>query len=389
MAASVSTRFKQLITSGYQMVSRVEVINPAGTVLLDSANPTSPLNVVSGSIHCDRTAAFRRSVSDLTIVDDTGGLVPTTASDYFSAVSGNELRLSVGMIVDGAKEYVVQGIFGLAGAKTEDTREGLTITLTAYDRARRYSRAQRVTPKVFDASLATPIRDAILSTLQDVNPTLTISHDSPGYLTPSQVCNTGDDPWEFCRKLAESMGYELFFDRVGNCILQKVPDPNDATVLPAWTYSEGTSATLLDAGRDQSNEQIFNGVVVTGMNPSIGSPVRVVVWDDNPASPTYWLGPYGKVPDFYQSDKIGTVDQATAAGVGRLNELKGLTEQVTFSIVPNPAMEPADVVQLVRAKSKFPAGGPGSGPVVADSFDLNLLGSQGKMTVTCRQRRLT
>lgn len=389
MAAPVSARFKELVTSGYQMISRVEVLSPAGAVLLDSDNPATPLNVVGGKISCNRAASFRRYVQDLTIADETGTLVPTLPNDFFSAVAGNELRLSVGMIVDSLNEYVVQGIFGLAGAKTEDHADGLTVTLTAYDRGRLFSRAKRIAPKVFDASNSTLIRDAIVSTLQDVAPGLVIINDSPAYLTPSQVCDTTQDPWEFCRKLADSMGYELFFDRVGNCILQKVPDPNDPAATVGWTYAEGAQAILLNVDRDQSNEQTFNGVVVTGMNPSNGSPVRVVAWDDNPASPTYYLGPYGRNPDFVQSDKVGTVDQATAMAIARLNEQKGLTEQVTFSIVPNPAMEPSDLVQLVRAKSKFPASGPGSGPLLVDSFDINLLGSQGEMSVTCRQRRLS
>jgi hypothetical protein len=390
MAATVSTQFKAQVSTGYQMISRVEVVSPAGATLLDSDNPATPLSVAGGSIRCDRVQSFRRYVENLVIIDEDGLMVPTLPSDFFSAITGNELRLHVGMMVNGEKEYVEQGTFGLAGARSDDTKEGLTITLTAFDRGRRFSRARRVTPKVFDALNSTPIYAAIVSTLQDVASGLLVFHDSPPHLTPTQSCNSGEDPWEFCRQLAESMGYELFFDRLGYCILQRIPDPNNVSILPSWVYTEGVNATMLELSRAQSNEQVYNGVVVTGMNPSSGlPPVRVLVWDDNPVSPTYYLGPYGKVPDFFQSDKIATVAQATDAGIGRLNEQKGLTEQVSFSIVPNPALEPSDVVQLIRDKSKLPASGPGSSPVVVDSFNLDLLGSQGEMVVTCRQRRLS
>lgn len=387
MAASVSELFKKQLVTGYQVVSRVEVLRSDGMAILDSDNPATPLSVASGTIRCDRSASFRRYVENLTILDESGSLIPTQALDYFSSIAGNELRLSVGMIVNGVKEYVVQGHFGLSGAKTDDTVEGMTITLTAYDRGKYFSDAARVTPKVFDAVTSTPIYSAIISTLQDIAPGLNIFHDGPVHLTPSQVCNSGDDPWEFCRALAESMGYELFFDRIGQCILQRIPDPNNVDVIPVWSYVEGQDAILLEVGRRQSNELVKNGVVVTGMNPSSGlPPVRVIVVDDNPSSPTRWGGPFGRRPFFYQSDKIVTVAQATEAGVGQLNEQKGLTEQVSFSIVPNPAMEPSDVVQLVRTKSKLPA--VGGSPVVVDSFSLDLLGSQGSMAVTCRQRRI-
>lgn len=388
MAAPVSARFLELVRDSHEVASRVEVLGPTGAVLLDSDSPSTPLDVVGGQITVDGTASFRRYINNLLIVDATGALVPTTAADYFSTVANNELRLSVGVMVDDTPEYVVQGIFHLEGAKTTDEPGGLTIALSAYDRARKYSRAKRTIPKVFDASASTLIRDAIVALLQDAYPGTTVINDGPGFLTPSQVLDTGGDPWEFARVLASSMGYDLYFDRVGNCVLSRVADPNDPALQPSWIYAEGSDSALLTVERDESNEQIFNGVVLTGENPSNGSPVRDVVWDDNPASPTYYLGPYGRVPTFIQSDKVRTVDQATAAATAELNKVKGLTEAVTFSIVPNPAIEPGDAVKITRARSKFPASGPGSEALVVDSYTVGLSATDGPMTLRCRQRRL-
>lgn len=392
MAATVSARFAQLVTGSYQLVSRVEVLGPStsgglGPVLLDSANPATPLIVANGRITVNGSASFRRYISDLAIVDPTGALVPTISAGYFSPLSNNELRLSVGIMVDGAAEYVPQGVFHLEGAKTSDTTEGLTITLSAYDRARRYSRARRLTPKVFDAAAATPISTAIASLLTDAIPGTVVLGDTPVYTTPSQTLDTGGDPWEFSRALAESMGYELFFDRYGNCILQAIPDPN-AAGPPDWVYAEGVGA-LLSVERDQSNSNVFNGVLVTGSNPSNATPVRsAMTWDTEPTSPTYYLGPYGQVPDFWQSDKIGTVDQANAAATGRLNRNKQLTEKVTFSIIPNPAIDPGDATQVVRVKSGFPSSGTGSDALVVDSFSIGLGATDGPMVCTARQRRV-
>lgn len=389
MAAPVSAGFAAQLTTGYQMVARLEVLNAAGAVILDSAAAGTPLNVVGGAINVDSAASFRRSISDLTVVDPTASLVPVTPTAFFSPASNNELRLHLGMIVNGVAEYVEQGIFGLEGARVSDTAEGLTISLSAYDRARKYSRARRVTPKVFDASASTPIWAAIESLLVDAYPGTVLLHDGSTALTPSQVLDTGGDPWEFARELAESMGYELYFNRAGACILTRVADPNDPTLVPAWSYAEGPGGGLIGVARDQSNDQVFNGQIVTGENPSNGSPVRVVVWDDDPVSPTYYQGPYGKVPDFWQSDKVRSIDQAIDAGRGRLNRTKGLTEAVEFAIVPNPAIEPGDAVRLVRVRSGFPASGPGSDALVVDSYHATLTAEGGAMTVQCRQRRLS
>jgi hypothetical protein len=387
MAAAVSARFAALVVGSYQLVARVEVLNQAGAVVLDSASSATPLQVTGGSITVDGSASFRRYISDLTIVDPTGTLVPTRATDPFSAVANNELRLSVGILVDGTAEYVPQGIFHLEGATVEDTPAGLTITLSAYDRARRYSRARRVTPKRFDQNAATPIYTAIGELLSEAVPGTTVNHSSPAHLTTEQVIDVGADPWEAARDLADSMGHELFFDRLGGCQLAAVPDPA-LIAAPHWTYAEGVTSALLSVHREQSNEETYNGVVVTGENPASAEPVRVLVTDDDPASPTYWLGAYGKVPEFWQSDKVRSVDQATAAGLGRLNRYKGGTEMVTFSIVPNPAIEPGDAVRVVRARSKMPATGPGSELLIVDRYSISLGATGGAMTVGCRQRRL-
>lgn len=392
MAAPVSARFAQLVQGdSYQLVSRVEVLSPAGAVLLDSDNPATPLTVVGGSIDVDGSASLRRRIGDLAVADTTGALVPTTASAYFSPIANNQLRLSVGLLVDGAKEYVQQGVYHLEGAATEDRPEGLTITLSAYDLGRRYARAKRVTPKVFDASSSTTIVSAITQLLVDAVPGSVLYGENPGYLTPSQVIDTGADPWEAARALADSMGHELFVNRLGQLWLQRIPDPNDPNLTVNWTYQEGAPGVrtaLLGVAREQSNEDVFNGIIVTGENPSNASPVRVVAWDTDPASPTYYLGPYGMVPDFWQSDKVRTVDQATAAAAGRLNRTKALTEQATFTVMPNPAMEPGDGTKVIRAKSGFPASGPGSGALIVDSFRLPLGAGGGAMRCRCRQRRV-
>lgn len=391
MPAPVSSRFKELVTGSHTLVARVEVLNRFGTVVLDSAAPATPLTVVGGTISVSGSASFRRYISDLTIVDPLGTLVPTSAGDPFSAIANNELRLSVGLLVDGTPEFVPQGVFHLEGAQVDDTPEGLTITLSAYDRARKYSRAKRISAKRFDQNAALPISSAIAELLSDAFPgtVLNISGPVPPHLTVEQVVDRGADPWEAARELAESMGYELYFDRYGEPWLAPVPDPS-TIVVPDWTYAEGPSGSpaLLSVTRAQSNEETYNAVFVTGENPALGSPVAAFVTDNDTQSPTFYGGAYGKVPEFWQSDKVRTTAQAEAAGQGRLNRYKGLTERVTFSIVPNPALDVADSIRIIRARSKFPASGPGSEALIADSFSVALGAEGGAMTVTCRQRRI-
>lgn len=396
MAASISPRFAQILATGtsYQMVARLEVLNAAGSVILDSASSTI-LNVVNGAIVVDGQASFTRSITDLTVVDPTYSLVPRSKSDFFSPAANNELRVSIGGMIDGVPEYVPQGIFHLEGAKVEDSAGGLSIMLSAYDRARKYSRAKRVIPRKFLASGDStwpggwPIYQAITALLQDALSGTTVLSDGPTALLPEQTVLNGEDPWETARKWADSMGYILFFDRAGDCRLQKVPNPNDPSLAVTWAYAEGAGG-LLGAVRDQSNEGVINGCAVTGMNPSNGAPVRSdMIWDTDPQSATYYLGPYGKVPEFIQSDKVRDVAAANAMATARVNQNKGLVEAVEFTVVPNPAIDPLDTVKLTRVRAGFPATGPGSEAVIVDRYTTSLSATGGAMTVQCRQRRLS
>lgn len=393
----VAAKFAKIIESGssYQMVARLEVRDPLGTTILDSASSTI-LNVTGGSIQVDGNASFTRSLQNLQVIDPTNTLVPKSKADYFSPASNNELLVSVGALIDGTPAYVLQGVFHLEGAVVEDTAEGLSITLSAYDRARKYSRSKRITPRRFLASGdptwpgGWPITEAIAALLRDAFVgTVVYTSGSPTALLPEQDVLQGTDPWETAREWADSMGYILFFDRAGDCRLQPVPNPNDPALGVNWTYAEGQGG-LLGTVRRQSNDGVFNGCAVRGVNPSNGSAVKSdMIWDSDPNSATYFEGPYGKVPQFLESDKVRDVAQANAMATAKVNENKGLVEGVEFTIVPNPAIDPLDTIKLTRVRAGFPATGIGSEAVLVDRYTVNLSATGGAMTVQCRQRRLS
>ena len=77
-------------------------------------------------------------------------------------------------------------------------------------------------------------------------------------------------------------------------------------------------------------------------------PVRVEVWDDDPASPTYRYGPFGEVPRFYTSSLVTTEAQATAAGEAILRRATGLVEGVSWTSLVDPAVDVGDIVAVVN-----------------------------------------
>jgi len=75
------------------------------------------------------------------------------------------------------------------------------------------------------------------------------------------------------------------------------------------------------------------------------------VRDMNPNSPTRWGGPFGKVPRYYSSPFVSTVAQATTVATTILSTALGLNYVINLRSVPNPALEPLDVIRV-----KYPTG---------------------------------
>ena len=93
----------------------------------------------------------------------------------------------------------------------------------------------------------------------------------------------------------------------------------------------------------------FNGVVVTGASVgATAAPVRAVAWDNDPDSPTYKDGSYGRVPMFVNDTTITTTAAAQTAANASLIALLGFSGQVTATAWVNPAMEVGDVLQVER-----------------------------------------
>jgi hypothetical protein len=132
-------------------------------------------------------------------------------------------------------------------------------------------------------------------------------------------------------------------------VARTAPAPTLDPAVSAFTFARGATAITTQQSRVAVLQNTYNGIVVTGESPDITEPVRGEAWDTNPASPTYYLGPFGKAPKFYTSTFITTQNQAQGAADSMLAAVLGHAERLEWSQVVHPGLSPFDVVLVELA----------------------------------------
>lgn len=326
-----SSAFDGYVTNGGMVSSRCDVYR--GDSLL-----ASDLRVIAGSVSVDAQSAIRRRCS-VTIVDPTGVLIPSSPGSAL-APYGNELRLFRGY----GTELLPLGVFRIESADVAD--DGVqTVSITGFDRASTIAEARLESPYIVAAGVnyATAISDLITSRFAG----LTYSFTTTTRTTPVLVFEEGADPWQAAQNMAASIGCELFLDPIGVCVLRA--EPTGVSGSAVWTYIDDSTSTIITAGNNLRAKPSYNAAIVSGESTGLAAPVRATAYDLDPASPTYFNGPYGKRPVFLKSAYITTTAQAQEAANALLTRELGGTEQLELEVIPHPAHEAGDLIRAVKA----------------------------------------
>lgn len=182
------------------------------------------------------------------------------------------------------------------------------------------------------------------------------------------------DRWTVINKLAKSLGAMVYADYEGAWNIRMVIDPARVTDFRAEV---GTEGILVNRSTNATRRECFNGVRVTWETPE-GSGT-VFVYDNNPASPTYWDGPWGrKTAPEQRLDTVTTLEQATIAAYSILDGYKGMSQQIDLVSIHDPLIEPFDVLTVRGTSLK---GAPEAHVMDAISYPL----SGGEMGAKTRQ----
>jgi hypothetical protein len=365
----VTDRWREAIKLPHTAITRSTLLNTDGT--------TTELEPISGQVTLDFRSAVRGRFDAALEDDGSGDLVPSDYTDLLTPY-GNEIQVERGIrYADGDEELVSLGVFGIEDAEVVDEDDNLTIRVSGLDRAQRMVRSNLETPVEFASGFE--VAEAILNLGLAAWPEMPYDSLVPTASTatlPKVIASEGDDRWVLMQGMAEAIGLILFFD--GDGILQLKPYQSVYTGEHRHIH-EGDGGVLVSAGTHWTREAAFNKVIATGENTELDEVYRGEAQDNTVASPTFYGGPFGKVPVFWSSPYISSNDSAQDAATSKLSQELGVSKNVNFGMVPNPAFEPGDEVHILRARSEL------NETFIIDSVQIGLASDDG-MTAETRQK---
>lgn len=331
---SVSQQFIDTLSGSHRMTAKAIVL----TDFQSGAAPTgTEIPIIDGDVRADASADVRTSLQLR-----TGGLgVWPQFPDDLLAPYGNEVWCARGLDYgNGTTEIVGLGYFRIDTTSQQVGPDG-EISVTASDRMAGIIDARLLTPVQFTPGQS--LAEAFEALVLDVYPQAEIVYDfdaDASVFTTSHIAE--QDRYGFLNDLARSRGKIMYWDYLGRLRVESPPDPD----VPVYNIASGRGGVLVELSRNLTRQGVYNAVVVNGETPGDTPPVQAIVYDNNPQSPTYWNGPFGHVPRFYQSSFITTEFSAEAAGQSILQQAIGLPYNVDFQTIVNPALEPYDTLRI-------------------------------------------
>lgn len=349
MSWSVTEGFKAALRGSHTPTMRVEILE-GGSVIASTDNLVlgEQLNVLEGSISEDRKAQVRRQAS-WTLVDRYGLFGALGVDDYTYPLRDRDVRLWRGI----GDELVPKATVQLTSLSVSADASGTTYAMAGSDRTTLLSQADwRQELEIMEGMTPHEATDAILAQVDPghlysvVGAPTTKTLDEMVFL-PGEAPN----PWEAIVKIWESAAMEVFIDALGQVKAQPFVDP--ATAPISWQFIDDEDSIRVAPLQVQVNRTTLrNGVIVQGSAPWLLYGVSAEAWDLDVNSSTYYdpanpsASLVGPRPQYIEDSLVSDESEAQALANAKLPDVLGIEEQVSFSAVPNPALEAGDVVEI-------------------------------------------
>lgn len=326
----VSDRFLARLAESHSPVTLVQLFLTDGRVV--------DVPHTGGSVTVDMAQSVRRTCT-VTCADPA--LIPRVPTDQL-ATYGAQLRISRGVdFGDGTRELVPLGVFRLDDVDG-DVSDG-PVSLQGKDRSVIVADDKFTAPYRVTGTVVSAITELIRRSIPAADIVSEIADTPIG----TRIFDVEADPWAGVQEIAAAAGAECYANADGVFIIRTLPDL--LTTDPVWSIEATEGGVYIRANRAMNADGVHNGVLARGENTSDNvAPVSALVVDNDPGSPTYWSGPFGRRPKFYSSSTLITTAGCQAAATLLLAKAKAPNASGDISSLPNPALEPGDVLRLMH-----------------------------------------
>ena len=193
------------------------------------------------------------------------------------------------------------------------------------------------------SAVALLVTDSLPYMMPGMTSRLMVGDGVPAWQVPADATFDGDSRLDTIVRWCEAAGV-YFFNLPNGTFYLRGKDDIDPTVL---TVSDGDGGVLIDANEAFSRLDLYNAVDVSFDAPEgATTPVRAFVVDDDPASPTYWSGPFGRRVKQVSDVPAKTNAEASAAAIAKLNEAKGINRGLRITGLRYPTLIPGDSIDV-------------------------------------------
>ena len=246
---------------------------------------------------------------------------------------------SATIAADGTITYVPQGIFRVYNMRQTNAE---TIRITGSDRTALLKDSKIPFPSYL---FTIPYVEVLVQKFQ--GPAVYPWYPTPVYNFPfhskllyRDIVPDAKPQYDIIKDICDAFGFRVYFNNTGTMTIGPVPDGSGAAI---WTLDYGQA--LISRERSLSREGAYNGVKAFSSDPEVTGVYAVAV-DNDSKSPTYWNGPFGRVVKEYASPFLYSVAQAQSAALAQLSRTLGVRSKVDIELVPNPLLEPFDIIQI-------------------------------------------
>jgi hypothetical protein len=317
------------LTAHHEIRVRASVLTLSGTTTADVSSM-----LVDGQVNVDASADVTRTAS-LSLLDPSRSLSIDSNSPADAALFMDRMiRLTYEVAVAG--QWVAIPVF--TGPITKLSRSGAVLSVEASGKE---ILARSAAWRPLNLRKGTPKTTAIRLILSERAGETTFSIPTLTSRLPTALSLASTDiPWVVARRIANSLGRQLYYDGEGVCRLRTVPG------VPVFTF---TGAALVGPIQLSYSPATANAVQVIGATPK-GSKVPVsysaVAAASHPLSP-WALGRNGVpryLPNVIQDSNIRSTAEAKVVATNTLAQSLLEAVDASFDSVPIPHLDPSDVV---------------------------------------------